>query len=487
MVSFVRHLLDLAVRNPGRSSTIMAWANQGISMLANLLLVPLILHQVGTATAGIWFFLLGWTGLIGILDFGFSQCISRQITFSFGKKGFLSGRPKGRFIRLGGPRTIGSTIAASKSLFRIVSVIILIFGVLAERTFLFTGRMQTGTDAHICWYFIILSAVTSNENRVYGTALSGMLLIPHLRLIQLLQTLLQNSLIAGMLVLSPRLEWMGAAILASGIIAQACLRSLWNRRRPPGIIMSPAKWSVIGCLWRSSWEQGVASASAYFIFAVNPLLIGYLLGPTKAAVYYLPFRISTILFSSIAEIFGPQTNFMISEYRDHNIRGMLVRFFRFFIVAGTLSFLAFGAFAVAGPWAVGIWSLGKISPPAAVFWIMALYYFVAMIQTMLALFITAHGMQPFAKPAVAGAALNLTLTYFLVPFMGLTGAALATFLAQALTSNWYIPWYAVGLFREHFQQVPFAVAWRDAVGSLRGELVKLGVWPRGKGSSPANP
>jgi O-antigen/teichoic acid export membrane protein len=203
---------------------------------------------------------------------------------------------------------------------------------------------------------------------------------------------------------------------------------------------------------------------------VNPIVIGYLLGATAVATYYLPLRISTILFSSIAEIIGPQINFMIALYRDHNIHALLVKFFRIFIVVSLISFVAYSAFALFGPWAVRIWSIGKVAPSPALFWIMSLYYFLAMLQTMLACFITAHGLQPFARPAVAGAILNIGLLFILIPLLGLTGAALATFLAQLLTSNWFMPWYSARLFKEHFQKVPFRVALRDSVASLEGDL-----------------
>src|SRR5258708_2182828 len=102
MISLMRRLEQRFADSPGRSATMISWMSQGIAIAGNLAIVPLVLHRVGAA-AGIWFFLLTWIGLFTILDFGFSQCISRQITFSLGKAGFLPGRPKGGFIRVGGP------------------------------------------------------------------------------------------------------------------------------------------------------------------------------------------------------------------------------------------------------------------------------------------------------------------------------------------------------------------------------------------------
>jgi hypothetical protein len=55
------------------------------------------------------------------------------------------------------------------------------------------------------------------------------------------------------------------------------------------------------------------------------------------------------------------------------------------------------------------------------------------------------------------------------------GAALATFLAQLLTSNWFMPWYSAHLFREHFEQVPFKRAAIDAWRSLERDAAQLGL------------
>ncbi len=470
MISLMRRLEQHFADSPGRSATMISWASQGIAIAGNLAIVPLVLHRVGAA-AGIWFFLLTWIGLFTILDFGFSQCISRQITFSLGKTGFLPGRAKGGFIRVGGPRSIGSTVAASKTIFRIVSLVILLGGIAAERPFLFSGHMEAGIHARVCWYLIVFASIVLNETRVYSTALIGMLLVPWVRMIQLLQNLLQNFLILFFLFISPRLELLGIAILCSSLFGFWRLHSLWVHRKPPGVTMSPTKWTIVRRLWRLSWEQGVASASSYFIFAVNPIVIGYLAGAEAVSAYYLPLRIASILFSSFSEIVGPQVNFLIEFYRDHKIHAMLVRFFKIFLIVGLTSFPAYVAFSLAGPWAVDIWSGGKVNPAPAVFWIMGLYYFLALMQLVLACFITAHGVQPFARIAVVGAILNIGLLFLFVPRMGIVGATLATFTAQLLTSNWFMVWYAGQLLAQHAKKASLRAALQEAFISFRSDLL----------------
>jgi O-antigen/teichoic acid export membrane protein len=469
MTSLVRRIEKWMAEKPGRSATVISWLSQGFSIAANLAIVPLVLHRVGQ-DAGIWFFLLGWMSLFLILDFGFSQCISRQITFSFGQKGILKGRPKGRFIRVGGPRTIGRTMAASRMIFRSVSVIILLAGIGLERTVLFSGRMEAGLGAHLCWYLIVAGSILVNESRVYSTALVGMLLVSPVRLVGLFQLLLQNGLIIVFLLLSPHIVWMGLAVLLGSLFAQGATFVLWLRRRPPHITISGAKWSMVASLWRSSWEQGVANTASYFIFTANSLVIGYLLGKEAVAIYYLPWRIATILFSSLAEIITPQINFMIGLYRDHQVHALLVRFFRIFIVISVPGFVGFLAFALAGPWLVHLWSAGKIFAPLPLYWITAVYYFLALVQTLFACFIVVHGLQPFVRPAVAGAVLNVVLLFLLLPRMGLVGAGVATFTAQLLTSNWYVTWVFARLLAEHARVAPLREAWRDAVRSLRRDL-----------------
>jgi len=67
----------------------------------------------------------------------------------------------------------------------------------------------------------------------------------------------------------------------------------------------------------------------------------------------------------------------------------------------------------------------------------------------MAIFIVAHGLQPFLIPAILGASLNIGLSFVLIPQFGILGAAMATFIAELLSNNPFVFYHFQKVIRRH--------------------------------------
>jgi hypothetical protein len=208
-----------------------------------------------------------------LCDFGFSQSISRQVSFS-NATGDGGERPANSlFLDIQGPRAISQLYVSTKWLFRRISLVIAVIAIFAERTVLFSGKLQGSPEASLCWYLLAAMAIVGNEARIPGTILTGCFQTAWVRLAGALVSLVQNGLFIGALILRAPM-WVGCTIYLAGAVAN-CVFSyvILSWKCPPESKPQP-KRRVVRAIWRMSWQQGVATTAAWFIFSVNPMVTG---------------------------------------------------------------------------------------------------------------------------------------------------------------------------------------------------------------------
>jgi len=65
--------------HPARAAALTGWYQQGCSSIAWLILVPVMTEALGPAGAGVRFCFQTVLLFFGMMDFGFSQVIARQV------------------------------------------------------------------------------------------------------------------------------------------------------------------------------------------------------------------------------------------------------------------------------------------------------------------------------------------------------------------------------------------------------------------------
>ncbi len=448
--------------NFGKAAALSNWLCLGVHLVANLLIVPLVLRAFGKEQAGVWFFLLGWVAFFQLCDFGIAQSVSRQISFSNGRRGKRRRQSTDRFLRIYGPRAGQHLFLCARLMFRRISWIILVVGIFLERTVLFSGELRVTAEARLTWYLILATGIVTNEARPYTAWLTGRLLAQWERLYTAAGIAVQSTLVIAALWWGASLWLVGALYLGGAVIQWRLLRRLFQQHAAPTFTPEPtAKRGLLRAIWGMSWEQGVATTAAYFIFSFNPILIGYLLGAGAVSEFHVPLRIAVFLQSALLGLFTPQLNVMIRLASEQEHRRMVARFVKLFLLVTLGGLGVFGAYVALGPWVIRGWTMGRIISPYSLLALLAVCQYLAVLQVMCACFVLAHGEQPFAVVAVWGAVLNVGLACWWIPQYGLLGAAFATLVAQALTSNWYVPLLCFRRLRGYLREHGSEFLWSD--------------------------
>ena len=455
----ILHFLD---RQPTQSATLIGWVFQAINIGAHIVIMPLLLFHFGKELAGGWFYMLGWLGFFQLCDFGIGESLSRQVAFSQGEASLSVRIPGSKFLHVYGMRSSYAIFIAGRRFFRRIVIVALAMAILAERTILFSGRMNGSWELHVTWYLIILSGVGYVLARPYQCFLIGLLKPGWEKVSSLAAVIVTHVLVIIVLSCRAPMWVVGLALCAGGWFQYVVSRIVLARRcsLQEYVKVCPKK-SVARALWSLSWQQGVATTSAFLIFSINPMLVGHYMGPGKVAEYYLPWKIANVLMIGIFGMFVPHLSFMVKFVSEHRVKELLARFLRLVIVSAGSALVVYSGYALVGRQVVLLWSGGGVDVGAGVLIIFAAYHMLAVLQTLCACFVVAHGRQPFAVVASFGAAANVVLGCILIPRLGILGSVFGTMLAQLVTSNWYIVYRCIRLLAAHLDVLKDGFSMRE--------------------------
>ena len=464
---------EVSERHPTRVTIVATWVFQATSVASTVVLAPLLLQQFGRDGAGLWFFVLGAVAFFQLCDFGIGQSISRQIAFSRRDAGRAEVIPGSRFLPIHGAAACHAVFSTARSLFRLIAAVVGLVAILLERTVLFDGAIGATANARLTWYLVVLSAIGYFLARPYQAYLEGLCRQASERVLAATVALLGNLTLITIVIVSPRLWLMGAALALSAWIQAVATMMLARRAVGPGVwIPLPARPGLARELWGASWEQGVTSIGVYLTATVTPLLIGWLIGASHVTEYYIPWRIANVAQMALLALLLPHLPFLIDLVRLGRHDALRARLTRTGVRGSVLTLVGFGAYVLAGPRVIDWWLSGTIQPSYALLAVIAVWHALGVIQTIFWLYLVAYGVQRIAHVVILGAALNVGFSVIAIPRWGVVGAALSTLAAMALTTNWYYAWRARRLWRSlrrSHRHEPLV----DAVDALPAGVVPL--------------
>lgn len=452
--------IDLPVRrwvesHPARAGTLATWAVQAGALVAQLALVPFLLRHIGADRMGQWFYLLGASVFLQVGDFGFSQTVTRQISYLLQIRR-RSGDRHGFFLRVPGLRGLGAVLAAHRWLAWRGALATVGAGILMDTCLLFHGAFRRSPDLAVCWYALVLAAVLSCVARVNASYLTGVLRPYHERVGFGLGLVVQYAFSFLGVLVEPSVAALGAASVAGAIVQGACWR--WLAADRPNAVV--ARRTITARLWRLCAPQGSATLAGSVAFQSNQILLGQITSATMVAMLALPTRIAAVALDGLRATFMPQVSFIGRDIGSHDARAILVRIYRVFAFVLGATVGAYAVFALAGPTFIHWWARGELDAPFAVFLLLAILNIVVCLENLAACFVTAHGVMPFAVVGWLAAISNVALMFVLIPRYGLAGSIASTLIAQfvfSTTYTFYLFWRRLRYW--HAQDPGFA--WRD--------------------------
>jgi len=411
------------------AGTAVSYLNTGISMLSNLILIPMYLHYLGKEQYGLWLVVLSMVGYLGLSNLGIAQSVSNFVASANAKRD---------------QDGIRAIVATGFWLYIIIVFIVLIFVlgavILAQLESLF--KVSSSLEKVVAPVLIISSVffllqlpltifrVTLRSlNLIYKEQLFG-ILFTVMQFVGVLVILLFGIGIIGLSVV------YGAVGVLSGLILFTYLRSI-----VPGISVS--RKFVDKKLAKELMTPGIyffiLQLSGGLIWGTDNIIISAVLGTAVVAPYAVAFKFFMMSSGIVSVITSNMLPTITSTYALNNKQHLSDIYTNALRLCFGLGFLA-------------LFLLISIGPDLMIKWIgidnyvgnPTFYLFICLIFVQILLSpsdsilmgTTQH--RGYAIMAVFEGVINLSLSLWWIHIWGVAGVAAATLTARLATNGWFM-------------------------------------------------
>jgi O-antigen/teichoic acid export membrane protein len=416
---------------------VSVWLNRGIVISLRLVLLPVLFHYRPKEEVGIWM-LLGQTwALIGVLDLGFGATMTRRIALAKGKSGSDPDGPFGEDTR----REIADLVATGRRICRWLAAGA--FVVCSGAGFLYLRQLPVASlslsTMFLAWGVICLSSSLGVWSEVWIWLMQGLGYIGWQFAIASTLDLVTIVLQIVAVVKGGGLVALAMTTAISPVLLRLLLRRFARRWRPE-LFALQGKWdaALLRSLISPSLRAWITSLGIFVVMYSDPYLIAQLNGasqiPAFRAAWLIFFNLNAL---SIAAALASAVfvSHLWQAGRLLEMHRVVMRNLRF-----GLSIVSCGGACVLmlGPRLFNLW-LGRGNfasyPLLAIFFVM---FFLETQANIISTSSRATEDEVFAPWAVAAGVLKIILSLALGIRFGLTGIALGTLMALALTNHWFM-------------------------------------------------
>ena len=432
--SALSHLTRWVNSHPARAGAVAGWLQQAVSLLVAILLIPVVTRYLSAEEAGIWFAFQSLMAALSIVDMGFGFAISRQVAFAMGGGVARATTAEDDFIHLaeGGHALKQLNVVVKVLYFRIAFVAAVIACALFEVIAHFGNLIPLVTlEIRICWYILAFSTVVSIKAAGQIAFVNGMGLVYQTRVLTACQLALAGIGAAISAAAGLGLAWMALSFAVSSLAYLVATTVVLRRLVPPlGQRLNPDfKKDLVKKLSRVALPIGGVNVFGFFVYGVQAPLLGFLLGPSQVAPFYLAQKIAsacTMFTMHMALPRLPLFTRMLGENKATEAAGMMLRTIKqVSFVAGTLAML----FYFSSP------ALARVLLNAEQFVNNSTLLFMAIDMVLLTFtvtwgyFVLASGRNPFVVSTILTGLTSILLSLWFAPQIGIVGLPLATIFA----------------------------------------------------------
>lgn len=422
----------MQVRNEKMAGVLLTYVNLAIGFVIPFLYTPIMLRLMGQAEYGLYGLSGSVIHYLGLLSLGLGSAIVRYLMQCRAKKEEESFRAMAGLFLL---------------LYSVIAAVALLVGIgLTGITGTFFAKGLTTKEVNrMNVLMVIMSVGTSISfiSSVYTSFITCFERYVFLRTLALINTIATPLL--NLLVLYSGAASVGIALVSVSLQAIMCVIYIWYSRAVLDIRPMFQKMPIgqLKSIFQYSGFVFVSLIADMLYWATDKVLIGAAMGTAAVAVYNVGGTFQGMLqnmSSAISNVFTPEINRCVVEKRPLDVlSGMLTRIGRiqYLIVSLVLS-----GFTVFGQSFICLWAGPGYEEAYVVAMLTMCPLAVPLIQSIAFSVIKAQGTHQFRTVLYVFLALaNAVSTYFLIPHMGIIGAALCTcvvfVLGHGIIMNWF--------------------------------------------------
>lgn len=418
--------------NQLKAGTILSYVIMAVSTIIPLLYTPIMLRMMSQEEYGLFGLSNSVISYLSLLTLGLGGTMLRF---------YMQHLTKGDHVMV--EKTVGLFVV----IFSVIAVVTAVVGFVL--TF-FTGSLfsQGLSAAEISKMNTLIIIMSINAAISLLSAPFSSVIVAHERyifqkvfsLISTIASPILNLIALFMGFASVGLAVVGTIVCAISLLINIvyCVKALDTRPRfrelPFGILKEVFSFTLV---------IFVATIADLLYWSTDKLLIGALMSSVAVAVYNIGTTFNSVMqqmSSAISGVFAPRVNRMVfSEQPISDISELLIRIGR---IQYLLLSLILSGFIVFGQYFILAWAGEGYEEAYAVALLTMIPMVIPLIQNIAFNAIVAMNKHKFRSNLyVILAVLNVISTYFLIPHMGIVGAALCTFvvflLGHGLIMNWF--------------------------------------------------
>ncbi|WP_298231552.1 hypothetical protein [uncultured Azohydromonas sp.] len=426
------------------------------SAVSSLVLLRLVFQHLPAELVGVWLLFITLGGYSLLLDLGTGPTLAREISFALGDPALT---PQERQRRLA---DIGATCLA---IFLVLMLLVLVLAAGVGLWFIPTlvtadQRAMVGT----AWAIFSAGAALNLFGGAAFSILFGMGDVAVERGCRMASLLVGFTLSAGLLLAGQGLVGLSIGWLVQGVIARV-IAVLYIRRRHAGLFSGgrPSA-TLMRRIAGPSLRWATTSLGGVLILQTGTLMVSMRIGTAAVGPYEAVSKMLNLLMTLALLIVTSSSPFLSRAHAGGDAKAFKSLLFASVKYAVAVMAVAGALLAFYIEPVIGLWLGKSVFAGHAVAWTLLAMLILEVHHVALATGSMATGRRFFVTAALLAGAINLALAYFLAPHLGLWGVALAVFLAQILTNNWYVPYVTLG---------DLGVSWRRYAREVAGPLLLL--------------
>lgn len=444
-------LINWANTHTMKSASISGIFLQATLAISGIIFAPALIKYLGEANAGLWLSLVGLISLVGVFDFGFSTCVTREVAYSYNYKNKIDRMPHNFVSTKRGLDGAAQIFLASRRFFLLVSLVSFVVFIFSfELLTVFSLDFGYEKLRLVC-YIVFLSFLLNLLTKPYQALLDGMGYMYLSRIILGCYQVLVTCFL--LIVLVNRFEFMALALVL--VITSACQLLAFHL-----IVKKLISVEFIGSqtfdkklfksLLKVSIPFGWINLSAYLVGTAQIPLLAYILGLKIVAPIYIAYRFSQGLNSIIFQITSAGSNLLTKYIAIGDFNLAKIKMIRLIFLALILESLAsFFLYYLSPSLSKNLLGVNNYIDENVLL-IFSLVHFILGTWSCVSQLVTSSGRNPFALSSIVHGLVALLAMLVLCPVLGLIGVPLASLLGFSLIGLWLIPIEAFKLYK-HLQ------------------------------------
>ena len=404
------------------------YLNLGVTWAIQLVMVPLLLHHLGSESYGLYAALTSVVGYFSLLTFGSSLTVPRFVAdhAARGEGEALSRFVSTYFVLYLAVAVTGAAIGfAASPLVRSVLVV--------------PPRLA---DAVVpAWRLVVGGWALGLAAGLLQSLLTGLGEVHLSNLAASARTILNLAFAAAILSAGGQLDALLQGLLAAALLSGLGLYVL-VRLAHPEIRITPALagWATLRRSGRPAAYYFLMQVAALVVMGTDNIVISVFLGVGSVAAYAIAFQLYALAVAALwsgVDVLLPFFARWGAQRDERRLRSAFLRATKYAMSGTVLAAILLAAF---GRQVIGWWVGPSLFVGGRVLLVFCVMLLIATPIHSAALVLA--GLGRHKAPAIGGgieAALNLALSILLVRQLGVFGVAMGTLLAGAATNGWVAP------------------------------------------------